>query len=360
VNIFERAVSPKTIGAGVVLWPNATLILSQLGLLQSIEAHAGSPKEMRRVSSSGDVLGSLDIGIIDKQIGSPSFSISRSALINVLLGAFKKSGGQFHCDHPVIDILSNPDMPKASIRFKSGLLLTPEVIIGAEGRMNSPSRDYVLGNNKPVFQKFINWVGILENHSFDMDENVVLDYWGVGARFGVVPLSPSSAYWAAGITTEVVSEKQPKHYHDEIESVFKHWPHPILPIVNATPLHKINKIYVHDHDPIKTWHKDNVILVGDAAHAPLPTSGQGACQAIEDAWHIAEALSGDTGELQVAFKRFTEVRQEKTANITLSGRQFAQTVFNDDPEFCRSRDETSKSTDFDSLAKAMATGWSTA
>jgi 2-polyprenyl-6-methoxyphenol hydroxylase-like FAD-dependent oxidoreductase len=34
--------------------------------------------------------------------------------------------------------------------------------------------------------------------------------------------------------------------------------------------------------PLPTWHKDGVVLVGDAAHALPPTSGQGSSQALED------------------------------------------------------------------------------
>nr|OQO21252.1 hypothetical protein B0A51_12376 [Rachicladosporium sp. CCFEE 5018] len=40
---------------------------------------------------------------------------------------------------------------------------------------------------------------------------------------------------------------------------------------------------LRDIDPLKTWTKGRVILIGDAAHAMLPTQGQGASQAFEDA-----------------------------------------------------------------------------
>ncbi|KAJ5810715.1 uncharacterized protein N7503_002933 [Penicillium pulvis] len=40
---------------------------------------------------------------------------------------------------------------------------------------------------------------------------------------------------------------------------------------------------LHDLDPLKKWHPGRIILIGDAAHAMLPTQGQGASQAIEDA-----------------------------------------------------------------------------
>lgn len=40
---------------------------------------------------------------------------------------------------------------------------------------------------------------------------------------------------------------------------------------------------LRDIDPLTTWTKGKVILIGDAAHAMLPTQGQGASQALEDA-----------------------------------------------------------------------------
>lgn len=357
VEIFERRASPATIGAGVVLWPNATLVLEQLGLLPRIKKLSGAPNQMRRVSSSGQALGNLDIEMINEQIGGGSLSISRSALIDVMYHAFLEVGGRVHFSQEVAELTSKSDVTKASIRFRSGLVLTPEIIIGAEGRMNSPSRQYVLGHNTPVFQKFINWVGIIETEQSDIDNKVIFDFWGVGARFGIVPLSPQSAYWAAGVTASKVGENKPEYYKDEMLAVFNAWPTQVTDLIRDTPTHKINKIYVHDHDPVETWHRNNLILIGDAAHAPLPTSGQGACQAIEDAWHIARALEQSGRDTLKAFQNFTDTRHARTAGITMAGRQFAQTVFSDDPEFCRARDEASKSADFGILAKAMAVGW---
>ncbi|KAL4998521.1 hypothetical protein BDV10DRAFT_70500 [Aspergillus recurvatus] len=40
---------------------------------------------------------------------------------------------------------------------------------------------------------------------------------------------------------------------------------------------------LRDIDPLRTWYRGRVLLIGDAAHAMLPTQGQGASQAIEDA-----------------------------------------------------------------------------
>ncbi|KZN57445.1 FAD-dependent monooxygenase [Pseudoalteromonas luteoviolacea] len=43
-------------------------------------------------------------------------------------------------------------------------------------------------------------------------------------------------------------------------------------------------------EPLPYWHQNNVVLIGDAVHASLPTSGQGASQAPEDVWYLTNLL----------------------------------------------------------------------
>ncbi|MDC2890638.1 hypothetical protein [Psychrosphaera algicola] len=94
-----------------------------------------------------------------------------------------------------------------------------------------------------------------------------------------MPINDKSAYWAGGAFVSDLRniKTEPELFKQELANHFSDWPKPILTLINETPVTSINKIYVHDHDPISTWYKTNVVLLGDAAHAPLPTSGQGAC-----------------------------------------------------------------------------------
>ncbi len=46
--VYERRAVPATMGAGVTLWPNASFVLDELGLLQDIQAIGGRPPTMRR------------------------------------------------------------------------------------------------------------------------------------------------------------------------------------------------------------------------------------------------------------------------------------------------------------------------
>jgi 2-polyprenyl-6-methoxyphenol hydroxylase-like FAD-dependent oxidoreductase len=64
-------------------------------------------------------------------------------------------------------------------------------------------------------------------------------------------------------------------------------------------------------DPVKKWVSDNgrVVIVGDAAHPHLATSGQGAAQAIEDGATLGALLDrAGKAELPSALRAFEKLR----------------------------------------------------
>lgn len=369
VRVFERHDAASTIGAGVVIWPNAAYVLDQLGVLEQVGNVSGRPRGMRRVSSTGESLGAMNLELINSQMGYESFSILRRDLQEILISKLGSLGVEIEYGKSVVDIRSsdvdNAQTGKARVFLSDSAGMKEEisadVIIGADGRMASQTRAYVLGDNRPVYQGFINWIGVFESDTSFFDSSIldssILDYWGVGERFGIVPVGPNKAYWAGGITSKEIGDRNPEYYKEELTSFFSEWPEPVKKMIEGTPVSRINKVYVHDHDPAATWHKNNVIMIGDAAHAPLPTSGQGACQALEDAVYLAQCLSDHQYDLSSAFEQFTEARFNKTTSIIMAARGLASSLFNPDPQFCQARNEISKQSDFTAAARGMAQLW---
>ena len=356
VSIYERHESTSNIGAGIVVWPNAAYVLEQLGVLREIEAVSGHPTRMRRLSSTNEELGAIDIEKINNHMGYSSLSILRSDFQNILISKLGSIGVAIQYAHAVTNIeTENPG--QAEVHFQDGSKITADVIIGADGRMASYARQYVHGDNAPVYQGFINWIGVYESEQESFEEIAVADYWGVGERFGIVPVTKHKGYWAGGVACADIGPRNQAEYKAELSSIFSDWPQSVQMMINHTPVERINKLYVHDHDPIQTWHKHNLIVIGDAAHAPLPTSGQGACQALEDAWHLTNCLNDNPHDLQKAFGKFTEIRFEKTVAIIMAARGFAASLFNRDEKFCMARNENSRNTDFAKVAAAMSRGW---
>lgn len=352
VTVYERRDADTNIGAGIVVWPNAAFVLDQFGILEDIAAVSGRPRAMRRLARAGEDLGTLDIGLIDARMGYPSLSILRKDFQRILLARLQSLGVAVRYGHNVVRIDAGTE-----VHFDNGTTLAADLVVGADGRMASCARRYVTGDDTPVYQGFINWIGVVEGDDMAFDVDVISDYWGTGERFGIVPVARNTAYWAGGAAQATIGARDPNAYQDELQGIFADWPEPVRRIIAATPATRINKIHVHDHDPVPTWHKDNVILVGDAAHAALPTSGQGACQALEDAWHLAHCVAAHPGNLGQALEAFTALRFRKTAGITLAGRGLAASLFNRDEAFCRERDRNSRHANFAELARAMADGW---
>jgi FAD-dependent urate hydroxylase len=356
VRIYERHTAETNIGAGIVVWSNAAFVLQQLGALEAMQPLTGRPRKMRRLTSENDDLGTLDIGLLEKHMTYPSFSILRHDFQRILLSRLASLGVHVNYGFVVSHIASAAN-GRTSVQFRNGSQVTADLVIGADGRMRSQSRQYVAGHNTPVYQGFLNWIGVCESAhaSFNIDE--IVDYWGVGERFGIVPISSKVAYWAGGASEANVAACNPADYKKELMARFSGWPEPVQTVISGTPAARVNKIYVHDHDPLRVWHRDNLVLVGDAAHASLPTSGQGACQALEDAWHLKNCLVRYPNDLQHALKEFTETRIGKTTAITMTGRALAASLFSENPDACRERNRNSRGTDFVGMAENMAAGW---
>ena len=99
VTIYERTATKSNIGAGIVCWPNATFVLAQLGLLSEISLVSGRIRSMGRYSDSGEKLGTLDIELLDSQMGFPSFSILRRGLMDILTRNALRHGAKIYYGH---------------------------------------------------------------------------------------------------------------------------------------------------------------------------------------------------------------------------------------------------------------------
>ncbi len=80
---------------------------------------------------------------------------------------------------------------------------------------------------------------------------------------------------------------------------------------------------LYDFKPITRWTDGRMALIGDASHATTPNLGQGACQAVEDAYVIAEQLSC-TDNIATALKIFQNKRIKKATYVTNTSWQFAK------------------------------------
>src|SRR5579859_1336591 len=81
--VYERAPELKEAGAGMMLWPNATRILRDLGVLDAVIARSGPNTHFLVRSSRGKVLMNIALGTFDV----PALCARRSDVLSALLSA---------------------------------------------------------------------------------------------------------------------------------------------------------------------------------------------------------------------------------------------------------------------------------
>ena len=104
----------------------------------------------------------------------------------------------------------------------------------------------------------------------------------------------------------------------ELDHIYRN-AHPSMRALNALMDFRWRRS-VADRSPVRHWHKGRVVLLGDAAHAPLQTLAQGACMAIEDGLCLAELIHAADDDFATAFRRFEALRVTRTARVQLESR----------------------------------------
>ena len=74
----------------------------------------------------------------------------------------------------------------------------------------------------------------------------------------------------------------------------------------------------YDLGHVPMWHRDRMVIIGDAAHAPAPSSGQGASLAMEDAVVLAMALR-DAPSIDQALVDYEAARRERVEKVVAYG-----------------------------------------
>jgi 2-polyprenyl-6-methoxyphenol hydroxylase-like FAD-dependent oxidoreductase len=92
---------------------------------------------------------------------------------------------------------------------------------------------------------------------------------------------------------------------------------PACAIIDSTP-GELTGWATYDIPRVPRWHRDGMIIIGDAAHATSPASGQGASMALEDAVELGRCLR-DLPEPAAAFAAYERLRRERVEQVVANG-----------------------------------------
>ena len=299
VTVYESTTELKPVGAGIILANNAMQVMQKLGLQEKLERAGNRISALKITDPNLKLLSVVDLTCFEQKYRVSNLAIHRGDLQKILAEEFGLENIIFSKRLAKL----NKDT-SCHLTFEDNTTLQASVIIGADG-IKSVVRNQLFAENVIRKANQICWRGIGEIDLPPQYHHELNEAWGKGKRFGFVKISDRKVYWYALANTKPENIKRV-----DLSELFQDFHADIGAIIKTTGQNEIVTSDITDLLPIKKWQIGNVCLMGDAAHATTPNLGQGACQAIEDAYVLGKCLETETN-VQTAFKNYEEIRRKK-------------------------------------------------
>jgi len=302
--VYERASELREVGAGMMLWPNATRVLKELGLLERVAALSGSNQHFLVRSRTGVVLMDIGLGHFDV----PALCTRRSDLLDALISALPAERVRLGHDFEYYE----QQKSGVGIHFSNGISVAHDFLIGADG-IRSGVRSQLLGIREPIYRGYTVWRG-LARVSGAVAKGSNSETWGRGKRFGILSTGGDRFTWYATANTDPDHLDSNEGRQQELLQMFAGWHEPVESLIAGTEAGGIMKNGAYDLAPLKQWGHGRVMLLGDAAHPCTPNLGLGGCMALEDALVLAKSFAKEASP-ELALRRYESLRRERTRHV---------------------------------------------
>ncbi|MFY1577069.1 FAD-dependent monooxygenase [Verrucosispora sp. WMMD703] len=306
VEIYEKAGDMRPGGSALSLSANARVALRTLGLDLDVERRGRAYPALRLCTATGDPIRTVSFARLGDRLGAQNVAIHRAELHQALLAAagdppvrlgatarrFRVTG-----DHVRVD-------------FHEGQTAEGDLLIGADG-FHSAVRRQIAGLERPREPGYVCWLATLPLRHPKIRDGYAAHYWGRGQRFGLVQLDGDRVYWWGTLNMAPAVARDWRGGKAEIERAYSGWAEEIRVAIAQTPESAIISVPARDRPFLDRWGCGPVTLLGDAAHPMLPSLGQGAALAVEDAVVLAHCLR-QAVDLPQALRRYETARRDRT------------------------------------------------
>jgi 2-polyprenyl-6-methoxyphenol hydroxylase-like FAD-dependent oxidoreductase len=312
--------------------------LRRLGLDEAVIALGSVLERAVTMTPEGDVLDTTPIGELSRRAGAPSVCVHRADLQGCLMRAVPPE--RLHTGSECAGF--EPDDHGVTARFADGGTERGDLLIGADG-IHSAVRRQLHGPAEPRYAGYSAWRGIAETGHPDLPADGSVLALGPGMQVGLFPCGPGRVYWFATRNEPAGEPDEPGRRKAEILAAVRGWWPPIPAVVEATPEAAVLKNAVLDRPPVRRWGMGRVTFVGDAIHPTTPNLGQGACQALEDAVALADALRHG-GDVVAGLRDYERRRRDRTAMVVRRSRSLGRVLQWEHPALVRLRAALSRTT----------------
>ena len=306
VDIFERSESIKEFGAGITLSQNATVLLQEIGLMESLSSKGYHPMgSYIRDYKKAKVIKSK---ILDKNF----ITLDRRDLVATLTTRLEEIGGSISFDSEIKSI----DPIAGEILISNQEKRTYDLILICDG-IKSSLRELYFDNQKPQFTNYVAWRGMTSIKNlpkFEGNDKVNV-YYGPGGHCVHYPTGREDLVNFIAIEQNVTwSEESWKIEGSKTEFLnrFKGWNEDLISMFDSSQ--EVYKWGIFERPLPKKLYRSKCVLLGDAAHPMVPFLGQGGCLAIEDACCLMFLLKRKE-DLNLVLQKYDALRNSRSSWI---------------------------------------------
>lgn len=313
--VYEQASAISEIGAGLVVAPNAALLLRRLGVLDQLLARAvrlESGWEFRRWAD-GTVLSSENLDPACKDLyGEHTYTVHRADLLDAVAAAVPK--GVIRLGMRAVEVSVEDGRP--SVRFQHGGVIHPDILIGADG-IHSAVRPFIATPGPATYSGMAAFRTLVPaENAPDFARRPAQTLWiGPGRHLVHYPVSGGDLVNVVAFapSTEAIESWTATATVAEFLQEFEGWDPRLTELIRAAD--KPGRWALLDRAPLHQWSRGTVTLLGDAAHPMFPFFAQGAAQSMEDAAVLALCLKDDLANPERALQRYESLRIERTTRL---------------------------------------------
>ncbi|GHA78635.1 hypothetical protein GCM10010330_35350 [Streptomyces tendae] len=309
-----------TAGSGITLQGNALRVLRELGVWEQVEASGFGFGSVGITAPDGTVLHAQD----DLRTGGEDLpatvGMQRPRLQQILIDAVRAGGATVRLG-TTAEILDQ-DTDGVSVRLSDGSEHRYDLVVAADG-LGSRTRAAIGITDQPEPTGMAIWriaaprpAGVVRTD---------LAYGGPAYIAGYCPTSETTLYAYVVEANRDRASIPPESYAEEMRRLASsyggHWPEITEHITDPA---KVNYTWFDRLLVEGSWHRGRVVLVGDAAHCCPPTLAQGAALSLEDAWVLAQMLTGSDEWDDDLFQAYHERRIARVRPVVEASVQIGQ------------------------------------
>ncbi|SEO28296.1 salicylate hydroxylase [Rhodospirillales bacterium URHD0017] len=318
VSVYEQASNLGEVGAGVFLTPNSVRQLQRVGLGPAVEkfgAGVGSGSQYLRHNGAPIA----PVQVTDSAGWNAAFGMHRADLVEILATALPTD--VVHTGYRCNGCKQSGDV--ARVTFANGAVAEGDVVVAADG-IHSALRHEVTPPSHPVFSGSVAYRGVIPHERMPSWSTKSWLMWlGKGKHFLTFPVRAGQLINYVGFVPadeEMKESWSAPGDPDVLRGEFAGWDpriESLLSQVSAT-----FRWALYDREPLPTWSRGRLTLLGDAAHPMLPHLGQGANQSIEDGMALATILArANRKTVATALLAYEGLRRERVASIQRGARE---------------------------------------